>query len=297
MSAESKTPQLCAELKKALEAYRSERGFDAKKWVADKTAKFNAYMAKCGLKACVVSLSGGVDSACTLGLMKRASEAKDSPIKRVVALSQPIKSSAWAFNRAKECADALKAEFFVIDQTKLHDQLVGVIDKALGIQGKGFATGQLRSYMRTPAAYYASQLISQSGSPCVVMGTGNMDEDGYLAYFCKAGDGVVDVQLIADLHKSEVFKVSAELGVPKSILVAAPSADLWDGQTDEDELGFTYDFIELYTGWYLKQSAEKQAAWEKSLSKEAAEQFNAWKTAATRIHNRNKHKFDSPMNL
>jgi NAD+ synthase (glutamine-hydrolysing) len=55
-----------------------------------------------------------------------------------------------------------------------------------------------------------------------------------LCYFCKAGDGVVDVQLIADLHKSEVFAVGRALNVPQQILSAAPSADLWEGQTDED---------------------------------------------------------------
>ncbi|KAA6358954.1 MAG: NAD+ synthase (glutamine-hydrolysing), partial [Streblomastix strix] len=54
--------------------------------------------------------------------------------------------------------------------------------------------------------------------------------------FCKAGDGVADIQLIADLHKSEVFAVSKALNIPKSVLEAAPSADLWEGQTDEDEL-------------------------------------------------------------
>ena len=80
----------------------------------------------------------------------------------------------------------------------------------------------------------------------MVMGTGNHDEDGYLGYFCKAGDGVVDVQLIADLHKSEVFKVGAVLGVPQSILSSPPSADLWEGQTDEDELGVTYDFVVVH---------------------------------------------------
>jgi hypothetical protein len=53
---------------------------------------------------------------------------------------------------------------------------------------------------------------------------------GYLLYFCKAGDGTVDLQLIWDLHKSEVFAVGAYLGVPESILVAPPSADLWEGQ-------------------------------------------------------------------
>ena len=50
----------------------------------------------------------------------------------------------------------------------------------------------------------------------------------------------MDVQLIADLHKSEVFTIGKALDVPQATLVAAPSADLWDGQTDEDELGFTY---------------------------------------------------------
>lgn len=74
----------------------------------------------------------------------------------------------------------------------------------------------------------------------MVVGTGNLgeacgflinlaDEDGYLLYFCKAGDGVSDIQLIADLHKSEVFKVAKEIKVPRSVLEAAPSADLWEG--------------------------------------------------------------------
>ena len=123
------------------------------------------------------------------------------------------------------------------------------------------------------------------------------DEDGYLAYFCKAGDGVVDVQLIADLHKSEVFKVGAALGVPQATLQAAPSADLWDGQTDEDELGFTYDFIELYTGAYLPLDGAAQKAFTSSLGKAAKKQFGEWAAACTKVHNGNKHKFDSPKNL
>ena len=72
--------------------------------------------------------------------------------------------------------------------------------------------------------------MSVNGNPSIVLGTGNYDEDGYLRYFCKAGDGTVDVQLIADLHKSQVFEVARELGVPKSIIAAPPTADLWEGQ-------------------------------------------------------------------
>ena len=111
------------------------------------------------------------------------------------------------------------------------------------------------------------------------MGTGNRDEDGYLGYFCKAGDGVVDVQLIADLHKSEVFKVGAVLGVPESILNSPPSADLWEGQTDENELGVTYDFVELYTGWYLPLPDAKK------------------KEFCETVHRRNAHKLNGPKNL
>jgi len=285
------------DLQNKLDAYRKKRGFNAKKWIKEKCTKFNQYMKKNGLKAALVSVSGGVDSAVTLGLIKHAKELKGSPIERVLGVCQPIHSSDWALNRGLECGKALDVECVTIDQTDQHNRLVDLIDKAVKIEGKPFATGQLRSYMRTPVGYYVAQLLSQNGTPCVVMGTGNQDEDGYLAYFCKAGDGVVDVQLIADLHKSEVFTVGRELGVPESVLVAPPSADLWPGQTDEEELGFSYDFIELFTGDYLKLSNEDQESWKKSLSADGLKQFNAWSTAAVKVHNRNKHKFVTPFNI
>jgi len=258
---------------------------------------FNDYLRTNKLSACLVSLSGGVDSAVTLGLMKRALDAKDSPLKRILAVNQPIHSSDWAYNRAKECADAFQAPFVKIDQTEIHNQLVSIIDKEVGIKSQPFATGQLRSYLRTPAGYYVAQLLSQAGTPCVVMGTGNKDEDGYLAYFCKAGDGVVDIQLIADIHKSEVFAVGHELGVPKSILEAEPSADLWPGQTDEEELGFSYDFVELFTGSYLTLNDTDKATFRASLDEESRTAFKKWSEAAEKVHNRNKHKIGGPRNI
>lgn len=131
----------------------------------------------------------------------------------------------------------------------------------------------------------------------MVMGTGNHDEDGYLGYFCKAGDGVVDVQLIADLHKSEVFKVGAVLGVPQNILSSPPSADLWEGQTDEDELGVTYDFVELYTGWFLKQSKEEQASFVEKMDKETLEEWEHLSSICEQVHRRNAHKLTGAVNL
>lgn len=290
-------PPLHPELNAKLSEYRAQRGFSPSTWIAGKIVKLNDYMRKYGLKTCVTSISGGIDSAVVLALCAAASKLEGSPIVHNVGVCQPIHSSAWALERGRQNIAAAGAREVIVDQTDLHSQLQAAVDKAVGITGGGFATGQLRSYMRTPVGYYVAQLFGQEGTPAIVMGTGNMDEDGYLAYFCKAGDGVVDVQLISDLHKSEVFQVARALHVPSATVEAPPSADLWDGQTDEDELGFTYDFVELFTGYYLKLSADEKAAFTASLSTEARAQFDAHAAAAEGVHRRNKHKIDGIQNL
>jgi len=297
---DSKLPEqlrLHPDIKQKLLEYRARRAFDAKDWIQKKCTAFNNYMKTCGLKAACVSVSGGVDSAVTLALMAHAKSLPDSPLQRILAISQPIHSSDWARNRAEEACKALGVEMIVVDQSQINVQLQSLVEGAVGVEGKDFARGQLRSYMRTPVNYYVAQLLSQQGLGCVVMGTGNQDEDGYLGYFCKAGDGVVDVQLIADLHKSEVFAVGAALGVPASTLSAPPSADLWQGQTDEEELGFPYDFVELFTGDYLKRSDEDKVVFKKSLSPEGLKQFEHWAAEAEQVHRRNRHKFVSPFNI
>jgi NAD+ synthase (glutamine-hydrolysing) len=288
--------QLNDELNRELAWVRKRRGFNAKEWIDKKTDLFNEYMTRSGLKACVVNLSGGVDSACTLGLMLHASKKAGSPIKRVVGIAQPIHSTAAIWKRALECGQQMGAEVITVDQSDLHTQLCQKVEEAIQIPGQDFARGQLRSYMRTPVGFFVAQLISQSGNPCIVVGTGNLDEDGYLFYFCKAGDGVADVQLIADLHKSEVFAVSKELNVPTSILVAPPSADLWAGQTDENELGFTYDFIELYTE-YLRFDEKTKQEMMARLSEDSVKMFHDLAGKADVIHRRNKHKAHFPLNI
>eukprot|EP01083_Nonionella_stella_P233562 822775_1 len=298
MSTKMQSPTLHPELASVLQDIRVTRNFNAKQWIHEKCTLFNNYMQSNGLKGAVLNLSGGVDSAVTLGLLKHASRMPFSPLRRILAVAQPIHSSSWAFNRAKEAADVFETELVTIDQTEIYDRLKALIDYKVGNgPGNAFVGGQLRSYMRTPAVYYVAQLLSTNEStPAVVMGTGNKDEDGYLAYFCKAGDGVVDVQLISDLHKSEVFHVGAVLGVPNSILSAAPSADLWNGQTDEDELGFSYDFIELWTT-FIEFDSEKQNRIRNKLSDDAKQQLKQWGDKAMEVHRRNKHKIDSPHNI
>lgn len=274
---------------------RVRRNFNATDWMAKKTAMFNDYMSRHGLSGVVVSVSGGVDSAVALGLAVAASRCEGSPIKRVLGIAQPIHSTDSIWRRALELRDAFNAEVSVVNQSDCFDLLSKKVEEAVGVKGEMFASGQLKSYMRTPTGYYAAQLLSQQGFPCVVMGTGNRDEDGYLKYFCKAGDGVVDVQLLADLHKSEVFTVAKHLNVPKSILEAPPSADLWEGQTDEGELGFSYDFIEMLTEWMALPEEERRAT-RKAIVDDASEEWDRCAKLAETIHIRNGHK-DGVVNL
>jgi len=284
------------DLHKLLTEVRHKRNFNAKEWIDKKTDLFNEYMSKNHLSGCVVSVSGGVDSALTLALMLHASKKPNSPIKKVLGIAQPIHSTASIQNRAFEVAKALGADIVTVDQTQIFDQVTAIVDKAVGVEGGKFARGQMRSYMRTPSGYYVAQLLSQAGFPCVVMGTGNKDEDGFLLYFCKAGDGVCDLQLIADLHKSEVFKAAAQLGVSESILKAPPSADLWEGQTDEDELGFSYDFVELYTQYLTFDKITKEE-FKNKCSKEAWDEFTKCGELAEATHRRNAHKLNRPLNI
>src|SRR4029078_2260036 len=79
----------------------------------------------------------------------------------------------------------------------------------------------------------------------LVAGTGNRAELA-IGYFTKYGDGGVDVLPIGHLLKSEVRSFARELGVPQPVIDKAPSAGLWLGQTDEEEMGFTYAEIENY---------------------------------------------------
>lgn len=137
-------PKLHHELQKVLNEIRVQRNFNAAQWVDTKCNLFNNYMKSNGLKGCIVNLSGGVDSAVTLGLMKRASLQNGSCIEKVLAISQPIHSSKWAFDRATECAQSFDIEMIKIDQTAIYDDLKQLIDAKVGVNGNHFASGQLR---------------------------------------------------------------------------------------------------------------------------------------------------------
>ncbi len=144
--------------------------------------------------------------------------------------------------------------------------------------------------MRTPANYYATSLATQLGQSAIVVGTTNRDEGAYLGYVGKASDGIADVQLISDLHKSEVRKIAVQLNVPKSILDAQPTGDMYDGRVDEEVFGTTYDFVELFL-LLQSLSEEESEAYLDTLTQEARKQFSTAATAIEKLHRYNSHKY------
>ena len=114
----------------------------------------------------------------------------------------------------------------------------------------------------------------------IVVGTGNKVEDFGVGFFTKYGDGGVDISPIADLNKSEVYALGAELGVVEEIQRAAPTDGLWvDGRTDEEQMGATYKELE----WAMAEmDSEDKDEWTER-QREVMEIFESF-------HNSNSHK-------
>jgi NAD+ synthase (glutamine-hydrolysing) len=278
-----------------LAALRFRRGFDAEACIAAKAALLNDYFSRHKLKACVLGVSGGVDSALALGLAARAAQQPGSPLKKIVPLLMPIHSPGAtnqdkATARGREVIRHFGLEEGLVDLSLGNRSVKAAVDTGLGLTGGDWAEGQLVSYIRAPALYYAASLLAQEGLPGLVLGTTNGDEGAYLGFFGKASDGMVDLQLISDLHKSEVYAAAAALGVPQGILQAVPTGDMFDGRADTDVFGAPYDFVELFLA--LKSLPEDaRAALEASWSAAERAQFNALAANLENLHRYNAHKY------
>lgn len=191
-----------------------------------------------GTKNGCVGLSGGIDSAVVFALCCRA-------FPKTVAVLMPCHSSEESITRAQEVIASQTALGFtcVKEVVNLEAAFTSIVSQATG--STHYAAAGLRSCLRAPVLDYISKVNSS-----LVYGTGNRDEDEIFRYYQKRGDGAVDNNVIVGLHKSEVRGLAAHLGLPQSVIDAVPTADLWgedSNQTDESELGLTYDEIEWVT--------------------------------------------------
>ncbi|MBN1565188.1 MAG: NAD+ synthase, partial [Anaerolineae bacterium] len=186
-------------------------------------------LTKVGFERAVIGLSGGIDSALSAFLVAEAVGPEN-----VLAIRMPYKISSQAsLDDAQAVIDALGIRSDTVDITPMVDPLLERFPDASKLR-----QGNIMARMRMVVLY--DQSVAFNG---LVIGTSNKTETllGYTTIF---GDNAAAVQPITDLYKAQVRQLSAAMGVPQSVLDKAPSADLWAGQTDEGELGYTYDLAD-----------------------------------------------------
>ena len=291
--ANEKISNLSEELKNILDTYKFKRNFSPENYIKNKINLLNKYMKESKLDTCVVAVSGGLDSALVLALVNEAKSEENSPIKKIVPISLPVNGTKGAVNqdiaeeKAKKICNKFNLELITIDLKDSFSQLRNDVNNSINIEGKEWADGQLVSYLRTPTLYYVTSLLNQEGYRPIVVGTTNKDEGSYLGYFGKASDGMVDVQLISDIHKSEVFLLSEKLGVINEILYSVPTGDMYDNRSDEEVFGAPYDFVELYT-LYME---DKSLINIDNLPIDVKNEFNLLKNNLDELHKYNSHKY------
>jgi NAD+ synthase len=199
-----------------------------------------------GAKGIVLGLSGGIDSAVVARLSADAI-GKD----KVLALIMPEKdSNPRDAKDAEEFASDLDIEHRVVDITQMVDSFLS----AFGDNDSATAVGNMKARCRMVVLYYHSNLLGR-----LVAGTGNKSEL-LIGYFTKYGDGGADMLPIGDLYKTQVYELARSIGIPEKILQKVPSAGLWKGQTDEGELGMSYEDLDMVLhGFELGPTPEKIA--------------------------------------
>ncbi len=195
-----------------------------------------AKVKEAGCKGLIVGLSGGIDSSVCAALMVKA--LGDDALGVIL----PIKSSAADERDAVELAEAIGINYFTFDWSDVHKMMFDEIAEKVVYDAKNqrLSDANLRARLRMSSIYTIANLKNY-----LVVGTDNAAEI-YTGYFTKYGDGGADILPLAHLSKAEVYEWGKHLNVPDRILKREPSAGLWEGQTDEAEMGTTYDYIDAH---------------------------------------------------
>jgi NAD+ synthase len=197
-------------------------------WIRDKTLA-------AGGKGVVLGLSGGVDSSVAAVLCQRAFP------KNTLAVLMPCYSNKEYMTHARMVAEkfAIPTRTVVLDS--VFDGLLKVLpEDKVDPDVSRLAQANIKARLRMLTLYYFANRLKY-----IVVGGGNRDELA-VGYFTKYGDGGADIQPLGNLLKGELKELARFLAVPEPIINKPPSADLWEGQTDEGELGFSYDELDRY---------------------------------------------------
>jgi NAD+ synthase len=203
-----------------------------------------------GSEGVVLGMSGGIDSSVVAVLCRYAFP------DTCLGISMPCHSADLDRAHAELVAARFQIPIKIIPLDEVFNSLTKVltIDKYNTGEGKT-ALANIKPRLRMLTLYYNANRLNY-----VVVGSGNRSELA-VGYFTKYGDGGVDIMPIGNLVKSQVRDLAAYLEIPQEIIDKPPSAGLWDGQTDETEMGFTYNELDGYltmgtTGEEAKQKID-----------------------------------------
>ena len=197
-----------------------------KKWIGQ-------IISASGAGGAVVGMSGGIDSAVAAALLKEALGAD-----KVLAVQMPCHSLSLDAEHARLVSDALGIKMIEADLSTPYDAYMKMIDAVL--PPSKLAGANIKPRLRMITVYAIAQTLGY-----LVCGTGNKDELT-VGYFTKYGDGGSDFMPLADLTKGEVRAMARLLNIPSVVIDKPPSAGLWEGQTDEQEMGLTYAVLDAY---------------------------------------------------
>lgn len=199
---------------------------------------------KAKLGKIIVGLSGGIDSSVVAALCVKAIGKKN-----VFGVMLPYrKSHPDSLQHAQEVADYLGIQYRIVDISPMVDVYFETYEKDANFlrQGNRMARERMCVLYDLSAKYKA-----------LVAGTGNLSEL-MIGYCTQYGDNACAFETLGHLYKTEVFEIARILGIPECVIIKRPTADLWEGQTDEDEMGITYKELDEILYQMLDKNLEDE---------------------------------------
>jgi len=221
---------------------------DLKQFIRDSVAKARA-------KGVVIGLSGGIDSAVVTKLCADALGPEN-----VLNVFMPSRvTPPEDYKTTSDLSNMWGTEYRVVDVQPAVDALVAVL---LSDAETPLERGNISARCRMIVLYNMAKKRQY-----LVMGTSNQSEI-MMGYFTKFGDGACDVTPLANMYKTEVRQIAALIGVPEDIITKPPSAGLWEGQTDEKEMGIRYEDLDAILYAMEQDKTDSQIAADTGLPKE-----------------------------